>query len=883
MRRGALFTAIALLAGLCGLAHSADLEIDRVELIGVKIFTQSEVEAALEITAGDRFDRSKVVRTAENLQAIYQLRGYQDTNVRSEVLRQRTEEGSSEVVLKFLIEEGKPTRVAAIRLIPRSMRDNSFKPVWERLEPNLRDKLGVEIGDIFDQEKISIGKRAIQDALASEDFVGARVDDVRVANSEAPKDYTPEDPEDEPVSGWVDLELPITLGDRVIFGFRGNTVLTRTNLMTLVEEQRALGFSQDYLQAIKVRIEDAYRAAGYARATVTLFTFERPERQERRVTYEINEGPRIRIDSIEFEGNQIFQSDDLREQLLERSSPAIQQGIYVDKDVEKAAELLIEWMKMKGYLSAKLVTINRIYMKKGRTMRLTFYLYEGEQTQIQTVRVDGVRAFAREQALSILGVQEKAPLNLFAFTEGLEQLKAAYRAKGYLDVRVVNEGTDSVVRYSQENRVADIHVEVAEGPQYRAGKILIEGLTSTKEKVARRELQFQEGDILEEPLITESEARLRKLGIFASVSVKLTNDSEHSDRKIIRVVLQEGTPGLNEGGVGFRNDLGVRVFAQTAYSNLWRRNHTIALNAQANRRVNDDYCDNTTENAPGKARCFLEYQVQLSYVWPWFALGETTFRPRLSRDVTQYITFDASTAAMALTWDRRLFKKIPLTGIFTYSLERTKQFDAASILDEKTLRIGALIPALKLDYRDNSLAPTRGFYSSVSYELASPAFFSQRTNPIGYTRVETRSDYFQPLGRNTTWYFSVRSGWARNNEPSSSIPLIKQFALGGVGSLRGFKEQELNQQRYSINGSLSYINYRTQIDVPFAGPMRFGPFLDAANLTIDHFSFGGLRYGTGVGFHYQSPVGPVNFDWGFKIKPRPGEDPYRFYFSVGVI
>jgi outer membrane translocation and assembly module TamA len=144
-----------------------------------------------------------------------------------------------------------------------------------------------------------------------------------------------------------------------------------------------------------------------------------------------------------------------------------------------------------------------------------------------------------------------------------------------------------------------------------------------------------------------------------------------------------------------------------------------------------------------------------------------------------------------------------------------------------------------------------------------------------------------------SWFLSFRTGIARNleappsNDPNNAnyaIPLSKQFALGGAGSLRGFGDQELSVPvDVAVRGTLSYVNYRTQVDLPFAGAMRFGPFFDAANLLVDQFSFGSLRCGAGVGFHYQSPVGPVNFDLGFKVAPRVGEDPFRFYFSIGVI
>jgi outer membrane translocation and assembly module TamA len=116
-----------------------------------------------------------------------------------------------------------------------------------------------------------------------------------------------------------------------------------------------------------------------------------------------------------------------------------------------------------------------------------------------------------------------------------------------------------------------------------------------------------------------------------------------------------------------------------------------------------------------------------------------------------------------------------------------------------------------------------------------------------------------------------------------AIPLIKQFTLGGVGSLRGFGEQALNAADADVRGSLTYVNYRAQVDLPFAGAMKFGPFVDAANLNLDHYTLGSLRYGVGAGFHYKSPVGPVNFDIGVNPSPRPGEDAYKLHFSIGNI
>jgi len=104
--------------------------------------------------------------------------------------------------------------------------------------------------------------------------------------------------------------------------------------------------------------------------------------------------------------------------------------------------------------------------------------------------------------------------------------------------------------------------------------------------------------------------------------------------------------------------------------------------------------------------------------------------------------------------------------------------------------------------------------------------------------------------------------------------------------MRGYIEQEINVQANDkerrVQNFMTYVNYRTQFDF-FATPnLSFGPFLDAGNLNVDRLTFGALQYGAGVGLRYMTPVGPVNFDWGFKLFPKTAADTNNFYFSLGV-
>ncbi|NBS09501.1 MAG: hypothetical protein EBT49_08765, partial [Betaproteobacteria bacterium] len=112
-------------------------------------------------------------------------------------------------------------------------------------------------GDVFDQERISNAKRQITEALVSDEFVGARVEEVRLVDVPRPDGVSFKSL---PASRWVTVELRVEPGDRATFGFRGSEFFTRTELLAFIADQRVIGMGKDYVRAIQKRLEDEYRA-----------------------------------------------------------------------------------------------------------------------------------------------------------------------------------------------------------------------------------------------------------------------------------------------------------------------------------------------------------------------------------------------------------------------------------------------------------------------------------------------------------------------------------------------------------------------------------------------------------------------------------------------
>jgi outer membrane protein assembly complex protein YaeT len=883
-------------------ADPTGVQVDHVIVKGVESLSKTAVEALIDVLPGEAFDRHNVLTSEEKIQTFYKSHGYEEMTVESRLIRKlrEPEEGSKkfENTLNFIVNEGKPVRIAAFDLVQDQAGAANSQFRWAPVEHDLKGVMNLGLGDLLEQQKLEEVKHAIQEVLVGKEFIGAGVTDIRVIAEDKPGVEV--EKKFQNTLRWVKVQFSVDLGDQVSFGFRGNSALSWYALKEAVNEQRAIGLGKDYLQSVRKRLEETYHAAGYAKVAIDVYTVEELKTKGRRVIYSIQEGPKVKIESLTFDGNSFFSTDELREQFYSRASALVQNGVYVEQDVQKAAELLTQWIKEKGFLTSKLVTVHAAYGMRPRAAKaesavnLVIYIYEGNQTRLRRVSFKGLTVLTEDQAKSQLGVKEDQLINIFALGEGLDALKRRYRDLGYLDFQITNQTSTSLIEYSQENKYADLNLDLSEGPQFKVSRIEVEGLVHARSEVVYRELSLHENQILAESTMAASERQLRKLGIFSSVAVRAVNDPVQSDRKVVLIKVVESDRGMLMGGPGIRNDLGLRAFGQLTYSDLWGLNHTASASVSANRRF--------------QFYNFGEYQVQLAYEWPWFLVQGLTFKPLVSIDQTQYLNFTANSIStsfaadrktVSLTWEKPILARPSLLGSFTYSLESIRQFLSTNLVDNSNLLIGTVTPRLTLDMRDNSLLPTSGLYSTTWFDFV-PSFFGSYSNvdSIGYYRVQFRADYYVPVIRGFVLYFSFRTGFEQSlvktdNQSLNVIPLIKQFFLGGNASLRGWNEGELNtgisqqMQRLSNNivqGSVSYINYRTQLDFPVAGSLKGDVFLDAANLLINDYSLNYMFYGAGFGIRYQTPVGSVNVDWGFKLNPPPGlQDLNVIHFSVGVI
>ncbi|MBI3558125.1 MAG: BamA/TamA family outer membrane protein, partial [Deltaproteobacteria bacterium] len=773
------------------------------------------------------------------------------------------EEADGNIIIKIQVDEGKPCVIKSFWIDdPPGFKSQH---VMLRFKSKIQDVARMRAGDRYDEQTLGDRVRELREWLVDEDFILANTDRVRLKFND---DKTE-----------VDVVLAVEYGDRVTFGFQDNTAFTQADLNEFIAQVRATGLGKDYVGVIQRRFADAYHARAFNNVKIDTIFSERP--LSKHVTFKFTEGSRTLLQEMKWEGL-IEPNALMAANVFEGgSSRLVQRGFFVEKDIDKAILLVLEDLKSRGYLTSKLIakSIQPIKSPSGmQRVRVVIQIAEGEQTLVGRNELLGFSYFPVDRIRSTLGLTEEKPFNPFSFEEGLQRLRALYVTEGFLDFRILTP-EDDIVSFSENNRDANVRVRVTEGKRVKIGKIRIEGLKKTREYVVSRELLVHEGDWWLGPDLQQTEVNIRKLGLFSDVRVIPSPSLQGPDYRDLVLELKEVEPGSFEVGPGYRSDLGIRAFSRLSYNNILGKNWIGSLGAEANRRTNSDYH-------------FVEYKFDTSFVEPRFfgthnlySIGMSTRKESFPPD------FNAVTTQFVTGFERKLIPAV--TARLFYKLERIRQFDVfinnqPSPDDDRSMLIGSIVPSLTLDTRDNPFTATSGWLATGQLEYAHPLLSNQSASndyAPAYQKWTASVHRYTPLTKDIVWSTVASGGFERSDIAGREIPLVKLFRLGGSSTIRGFPEDAINVDTFHINGTLASINFRSQVDLPLVGELKFAPFVDAGNLFINNVFRGNpfFRVGAGVGLHYMTPVGPINLDWGRKLNPIGGEAPNQIHFSVGLI
>ena len=280
-------------------------------------------------------------------------------------------------------------------------------------------------------------------------------------------------------------------------------------------------------------VKDLLADEGHPDATVTP-QIENISKTAVVLTFEVNEGERVRIADIEFEGNKVFTSAFLRRNMKYTKEVGIF-TTFSSKDIYNKEKLQTDLDRLRvlvyadhGYLKThfgepKVEKVGQvgtwlpIVGHKGEGIKIVIQVNEGRQYTAGKISVEDNTEFTADQIKSVLAIKPGEIVRGPDINKGMENLKKIYGTRGYIqfDPELNIDWHDSTT--DPEKGVADLNFRLTEGKQFTLHRLDFIGNTFTRDSVLRREVLFNEGERYNQQLWDLSLLRLNQLGFFDQI------------------------------------------------------------------------------------------------------------------------------------------------------------------------------------------------------------------------------------------------------------------------------------------------------------------------------------------------------------------------------
>ena len=646
------------------------------------------------------------------------------------------------------------------------------------------------------------------------------------------------------------------------------------------------------------KIQEKYVEKGFYLAEVTSRLEEKPDNQVV-VVFVANEHAKVQVRQVSILGNVKLPRDEILPYLQTQEGGFLDfltsAGTYKEEAIQRDVQAVQAVYLEHGYVNVKVGRPSVSLSPDKRWLYITIPVEEGEQYTIGKIGFSG-ELLGLEGTLQLL--VKTRPGELFMRSKVGADLFASgdvYKDLGYAYVNVT-----PLTNLDQKARTVDLTFDVQPGQKVRFERIDIQGNTRTRDKVIRRELRIYEGELYSASAIKLSKQRVTALGFFETVEI--TTKKGSADDKMVAVVeVKEKSTGTFQVGAGFSSYENFILTGQISQNNFFGWGQTLSLQVQWSS---------------------IRQLGQIQFVEPHFFDTAWTFAFDLYATEALYTTFTRRAVGGSMTWGYELSglswlwpwtRALDDVRLFaTYTNEYIRVTSAAALLLRNQFRSGttsALRLSLQWDKRDNRLFPTRGVFLALSYELAPPLLapewlFGEDVNLFTRTTVDAR--FYQPLVLGTVFRSRVAAGAIRAWDVEHPVPISELYYVGGINTVRGYRMYGLAPTTlvgstpsgplvpFTVGGNKQLI-FNFEVEVPLIAQMgiRAVTFFDMGNAFppgawSDPAVSWSLYKSWGFGLRWQSPIGPLRFEWGFPLNRRRDpvtgfyiDNPSDFQFTIG--
>jgi outer membrane protein insertion porin family len=573
------------------------------------------------------------------------------------------------------------------------------------------------------------------------------------------------------------------------------------------------------------------------------------------LTFNINEGPKVRIRDVEFVGNDKVSDRALARKMKENKAKGFLGfitggGTYKEDKFGEDADKVIEYYREKGYIAARVGQPDLKILedeKDGRTrwVQLRVPVTEGNQYKIGDFSFEGNEIVKDEQLLTLFNLEKGETYSEKKIKKGLDKAREVYGAGGYYefvaypdlqprDLPPLDENGNPPEPASGPSApagngppVVDVVMRVTEGKQYFVNRITFTGNTTTRDNVIRRELRLVEAAPFNTEALKYSIKRLNQLGYFKAlegdaISVEKTPGV---DNKVdVALKFEEQNRNQLTFGAGVSQFDG--FFGQLSFqtSNFLGRGETFTVSAQQGNRAKNyqlAFTEPFLFDRPMTAGIDLFIR-EIRYI------GQFTQASKGGNVVYGFQTGDFS--RMFVNYSLEQVKVKDLNPLYNDPLVigRNPFLQDSLLIGQGGRRtISKIAPSWVFNTVDQPIFPSSGTRYTMAFDFAGIGGNTNFVNP----RAE--GIWYFPLNRRTSLGFRAAGEYIRPYGSTQYLPIYERLYLGGEYSIRGFDIRTVgprDPETAIVLGGNKSLLFNAEYLINIAGPVRLVLFADTGQV-----------------------------------------------------
>lgn len=802
-----------------------------VRLEGVRGGLRRRLATVLDLTPGGVLDRTSLEASLEEARRLLQGAGYPQARVEASYASR----GDARAVAVYvLVELGQPRTVGGVSA-----------PGLPLTAESLQRITGLAPQKVLSEVLLERARRRLASSLRRQGWWAAEVRAPRLEGSEGP----------------VLVNLAVQLGPRYSLDLTGVKPDKALLASALPFMRGGEAFDEGDLESVLRRLKLHLQERGYLRAQASGEVIATEGGRVLRIV--VSQVNRRAIGGVRFPGLEGLEERELKEKVgVRRGRPwAWGREPVTTESLEWDRQSILTVLQQEGWADAQVEAARLVEDKSGVVVE--FPVTMGERRRVAELEIEGV---PEAILLPPLPLWRGGPWSRSGEEETRAAVLAALRDAGFLDARV------SVARQC-EGPACTVRVSATAGLQVVVDRVVVAGTVHTSERVVRRVATLRTGEPFGAAQALETQRRLLGLGLFQSATVRPIPGQEHQPRRGVVIELKEAPLRSYGFGLGWDTEAGVRASASWSHANLFGRGGALLGEASYSKR---------------RKRLQLSYRepgpLALFGVPVWFSLyryeGDFDTYRLLERGVWLELgDRERRPGRLAVRYEYQIVAPEAPPEVLS-GLEREKQ----------SLKIASLIPYAVWDSRDDLFAPRRGVLARAEFQSAFRILLAE----AAFDKVSGFAAGYLPLGRGVL-AAALRGGVAvpRNPEPgvgdNLALPINVRFFAGGQVSHRAFAldrlgvpGQTLDSRGNPVGGAamlLTNLEWRR----PLTGPLGLSLFVDGGNVWASRRTVrvDEMRWGAGLGVRFDTPVGPIRLEYGFKLDRLPRESRGELFFAFG--